>query len=174
MIIYMLSLASGCTTLSKSRWPATYDEVHYAYTNKDKVFGEGQLMMLHIGWLFPEDTISVYIENQLVLENVTVSNPYPTDIAAEQFGGRGEYCFDYLLFKREHSQYLFLVNLNDPQKKVLNKVKVKGSMHIKAIDERGNQRGVEIPEDLNHFLEIRFLHYDNLYVDTLSHIRLLE
>lgn len=174
MFMFVLLSASGCSTLLKSKWPTTYSDINDADIHKDKLLGTGQLMMLHIGSMLPGDTISVYIENQIVLENVTVSNPYPTSITSEQYGGHGEYCFDYLLFKRNHSHYLSLVNLNDPRKKVINKVKVKGNIHIKAIDEKGNQRDIEISKDLNHFIEIQFLHYDYLYVDTSYHIQLLD
>ena len=133
MFVFLSS--SGCSTLFKSKWPTTYSEINYADIHKEKLFGTGQLMMLHIGSILPEDTISVYIENQIVLENVTVSNSYPTSISTEQYGGHGEYCFDYLLFKKKHGHYLFVVNLNDPRKKVIKKVKAEGAIQIKAIDD---------------------------------------
>lgn len=176
----MLLVVSGCSTFIRSSLPTDYTDINHK-VNKDivnndkldKSFCDGQLMMLEIGWICPGDTVSVYMNDTIVIENITTDYSYPY-IDKEEYGGHGEHYYDFLLYKKKCSNKLFVVNLRDPQKKIIKQVKIKDSLRIKDINENGSQKEFVIPKDLNHFLEIRFLLLNVFYADTLQHVSFFD
>ena len=179
-LIFMLTLlvGSSCSTYIINNLPVDYTAINRAINKKiennkdlDKSLCDGQLMMLQIGNMLPGDTVSVYINDIVLLENVTTDYPYPY-IDKEEYGGHGEHNYDFLLYKKKYGNTLLVVNLRDPQKNLIKQVKLKNDFHIKAIDGNGCQKEFAIPKNLNHFLEIRFLFFNDFYADTLHHIKL--
>lgn len=179
-LILMLALlvGSSCSTYIINNLPADYTAINRKVNKKiennkdlDKSLCDGQLMMLQIGCMLVGDTVSVYINDTIVLENVTTDYPYPY-IDKKEYGGHGEHYYDFLLYKKRCGNKLLVVNLNDPQKNLIKQVKLKNDFHIKAIEGKGCQKEFVIPKNLNHFLEIRFLFFNDFYADTLQHIKL--
>lgn len=178
-LIFMLTLlvGSSCSTHIINNLPADYTAINRKVNkdvgnnkNLDKSLCDGQLMMLQLGCMLDGDTVSVYINDTLVLENVTIDYPYPY-IDKEEYGGHGEHCYDFLLYKKKCGNKLLVINLRDPQKNLIKQVKLKNDLHIIAIDGKGCQKEFVIPKNLDHFLEIRFLFFNDFYADTLYHIK---
>ena len=181
-LIFMLILFVGtsCSTYIINNLPTDYTAIHRKVSKKiennkdlDKSLCDGQLLMLQIGNMLPGDTVSVYINDIVLLENITTDYPYPY-ICKEEYGGHGEHDYDFLLYKKKCGNKLLVVNLNDPQKNLIKQVKLKNDFRIKAIDGKGCQKEFVIPKNLDHFLEIRFLFFKDFYADTLRHIRFRE
>ena len=121
----------------------------------DKSLCNGQLMMLHIGWLLPPDTISVYINDKLVLDKITTDYPYPY-IDEEKYGGHGEHFYDFFLYRRLNSNTLLVMNLRDPKKKVLARVSVNDTLDIRVVDEKGGFKRMQIPKTRTIFMKYYF------------------
>ena len=179
-LIFMLILlvGSSCSTHIINNLPADYTTINRKVNkdignnkNLDKSLCNGQLMMLQLGCMLAGDTVSVYINDTIVLENVTIDYPYPY-IDKKEYGGHGEHYYDFLLYKKKCGNKLLVINLRDPQKNLIKQMKIKKDIRIKAFNGKGCQKEFVIPKDLNHFLEIRFLFFDVFYADTLHHIKL--
>lgn len=169
-IILMLTMvmSSSCHMNTRTTLPSTFEELR---TNS--LFEDGRMSLLQIINLLPGDTISLYVNEVLVLKEVTVNYPYPGYIDIEEWGGHGEYYFDFLLWKRNHK--IKLVNMNDPHKKVIKQIQNKETLIFKAVDERGERNEVMILGNNRLPASIRFFHYSNrLYADTLNGIKLVD
>lgn len=158
----MLSLTAGCSVFERSKLPSDYTTLHYKICKGiknnyrlDKSLCNGQLMMLHIGWLLPPDTISIYLNDKLVLDKITTDYPYPY-IDKEEYGGHGEHYYDFLLYRRLNSNTLLVMNLRDPKKKVLARVSLNDTLDIRVVDEKGDFKRMQIPENTDCFFEILF------------------
>lgn len=173
----MLFIGSSCSVNIRSNLPSDYTELHYkVYTGLenndelDKSLCYGQLLLLHIAQLTPEDTISVYMNGQLVIKNITTDYPFPY-IDKEEHGGHREHYYDFLLVKKTKGNKLFLVNLRDPKKKKIAAVSVNDNLDICVVDEKGEHKTLSIPKNNDHFLEIRFSETD---ADTLQSVSLFD
>lgn len=179
-LVVMSLVLYSCSTYIRNKLPTDYTDINRK-VNKDIVNNDkldkslcnGQLMMLHIGCVCPTDTVSVYINDTLIIGNITTNYPYPY-IDKEEYGGHGEHDYDFLLYKKKYGNKLLVINLRDPQKNVIKQVKFKDNFCIKAVNEKGCQKEFIIPKNLNHFLEIRFLLYDIFYADTLQHVKFYD
>lgn len=162
IFVFVLSLTTGCSVFLRSKLPSDYTTLHYKICKGiknnyrlDKSLCDGQLMMLHIGSLLPPDTISVYLNDKLVLDKITTDYSYPY-IDKEEYGGHGEHSYDFLLYRRLNNNALIVMNLRDPKKKVLARVSVNDTLDIRVVDEKGGFKRMQIPENTNCFFEILF------------------
>ncbi len=178
IVVLMLFTVASCSVYLKGKMPMDYTDLHYKVEKRikdnsklDKSLCDGQLMLLHIGRVCPNDTLSVYMNDKLVLNQITISYPYPY-IDTEEYGGHGEHYYDFLLLKKNNCNILLLMNLRDPEKKVLARVSAKDSLRIKVGDETGRVKSISIPQAVDHFLEIQFI--KTSHVDTLQGVRLFD
>ncbi len=168
IIILTMVAFSSCRMNDRMILPSTLEELRTS-----SLFEGGCISLLQIIDLLPGDTISLYINEELVLKELTVNYPYPGYIDMEKWGGHGEYNFDFLLWKRNHK--IKLVNMNDPHKKVIKQIQNKETLIFKAVDERGERNEVMILGNNRLPASIRFFHYSNrLYADTLNGIKLVD
>ena len=161
-------MSSSCHMNTRTTLPSTFEELR---TNG--LFEDGRMSLLQIKNLLPGDTISLYVNEVLVLKEVTVNYPYPGYIDIEKWGGHGEYNFDFLLWKRNHQ--IILVNMEDPHKTIIKRILDKNTLIFKAVDERGEKKELMISEKKRLPASIRFIRYPNrLYADTLDGIKLVD
>jgi len=177
LFLIMMITGSSCSVKIRGKLPSDYTELHYrvykGLKNNDKLdksLCDGQLLMLQIARLTPEDTISVYMNGKLVIKNITTDYPFPY-IDKKEYGGHGEHYYDFLLVKKANTNKFLLVNFRDPKKKILAKVPVYNNIFVGVVDEKGERRMLSIPKSNDHFLEIRF--FKN-YADTLNSVKLFD
>jgi hypothetical protein len=127
--------------------------------------------MLQIGNLYSPDTVSLYIENKLVLEKLYRGCQFPTDTGAKRLGGHGEYSYDFLLVWEKNRNAINVFYLKDPHKRLIKRVNVKDSLSIKVVHNKGDFKQIMIPKDNDSFLHILFEPIDDtVRVLTFNHL----
>lgn len=165
VLLIILLAINGCSF--KKNFPINYYQI-----NDNPLCLNGSILLLQVGNLQPADSVYIYINNKLIVPCITPKFPYPGYIDEENHGGHGETYYDFLLV-RKHNSTLLVINMEDPKKMTLRRILIKNNIIIKAINQLGNNKVIDIPKDINHFLEIRFfVEGGNIYGDTLHHIQL--
>ncbi len=178
LLLILIFIIGSCSTSFKSKLPTNYTDLSHKVDkriknnpNLDKSLCEGQLMMLQLGMLYPTDTVSLYINDELVFNKITTDFPYPY-IDKEEYGGHGAHYYDFLLVRQKNRDIVSVINLRDPQKETLAKVLIKDTFDICIVDEKERAKSIKIPKDIDHFIEIQFV--KTSFVDTLSGIRYFD
>lgn len=125
---FTVLLFTGCASYRNQRFPRF---LSYKYKDNE-LYKENRVMILEVGDLLPEDTISVMLNGKLLIPNVTTSTPYPEYICPPKYGGHYEHDFWYLLVKSRNGKSLRVYNYEDPKKKSLGKVKTNNRLVIDA------------------------------------------
>lgn len=181
LLVVMLYTAGSCSINLRSNLPKDYTDLQYrvckSIKNNEKIdslLSNGQLMMLQIGHVLPEDTIALYFNGRLIINNITTDYPFPY-IDEEKYGGHGEHYYDFLLVSKSNNNHILLVNFGDPSKKKIAEISVKESLNISVVNNKGERKTQVIPRNIDHFLEIRFLLYKKgIYTDTLHCVHFFE
>lgn len=149
MLLVVAFLAASCSII-QHQLPSGYDQYR-----SNPLCEDGEILILRIGNLYPSDTVSVYLEDKLVLKNLSRGCLFPVDTGARKFGGHGEYHYDYLLVWGRNHNSIDVYNMKDPLKKKIKHVVVKDSLSIKVVHNKGDYKEIVIPKDndsLIHFL----------------------
>ena len=159
---------SGCATHQKSL-PCNYDGLREL-----KSYNSGNIFLLHVGQLFPSDSVSIFINSQEAVRDVSTKFPYPTEVDTKLQGEPNKCYYDFILSIKKH--IITLTTLKDPKKKILFSTKFKDTIDITVRNNFGDSKSFYIPETRHYFMSFRFIMQPDgsLYADTIRGIKYFD